>query len=402
MKAKIRLEDVVKKTITGEWGTEIKNDINDIYVIRTADFNNDGTINYENILKRNIKKDKINEKKLEIGDIIVEKSGGTDKNPVGRVVFFNKKDYLCLANNFTQVIRIKENINSKYIFYNLLYLYKQGNTLKMFNKTTGIQNLQIKQFLSQQINLVSFNEQNKIVNELDKVQEIIDLRKKQIEELEDLIKSEFVEMFGDPFDNSKWKIKKLGEVAESIYDGTNIPPKYYQSEGKVLFLRIQNVWRNEFRLDDSVYVTEETNKIYMDTSLKNGDLLITKIGRYYTKESSLGRVAIYLGEDNKANYSNNIMRIRVKDEINSKFLNILLNLEDYQLFIRRESKGGTDKRALSKKVIEDFPIIIPPIEMQNQFIKFVKQIDNQKFILEKSLNEIEELQESLMNKYFGE
>ena len=102
------------------------------------------------------------------------------------------------------------------------------------------------------------------------------------------------------------------------------------------------------------------------------------------------------------NYSNNIMRIRVKDEINSKFLNILLNLEDYQLFIRRESKGGTDKRALSKKVIEDFPIIIPPIEMQNQFIKFVKQIDNQKFILEKSLKEIEELQESLMNKYFGE
>ena len=54
---KVRLEDVVKKTITGEWGTEIKNDINDIHVIRTADFNNDGTINYENILKRNIKKE---------------------------------------------------------------------------------------------------------------------------------------------------------------------------------------------------------------------------------------------------------------------------------------------------------------------------------------------------------
>ena len=59
---KVRLGDIVKKTITGEWGAEIKNDINDIYVIRTADFNNDGTINYENILKRNIKKDKINEK----------------------------------------------------------------------------------------------------------------------------------------------------------------------------------------------------------------------------------------------------------------------------------------------------------------------------------------------------
>ena len=130
--------------------------------------------------------------------------------------------------------------------------------------------------------------------------------------------------------------------------------------------------------------------------------MITKIGRYYTKESSLGRVAIYLGENNKANYSNNIMRIRVKNEIDSEFLNILLNLEDYQLYIRRESNGGTDKRALSKKVIEKFPIIIPPLEMQNQFIKFVKQINNQKLIIEKSLKDTEELQDSLMNKYFGE
>lgn len=331
-----------------------------------------------------------------VDDILISMIG-----TIGETAIVKEKDGAFYGQNMF-LVRLDENKIYQRYFINYFksnivkrqLINKQNKSTQSYLKASHIESLKIP--------IPELNEQKKIANILDKVQEIIELRKRQIEELEELIKSQFVQMFGNPFDNSKWKIKKLGEVAESIYDGTNIPPKYYQKEEKVLFLRIQNVWRNEFRLEDSVYVSEEINKKYIDTSLKKGDLLITKIGRYYTKESSLGRVAIYLGENNKANYSNNIMRIRVKNEINSEFLNILLNLEDYQLYIRRESKGGTDKRALSKKVIENFPIIIPPLEMQNQFIKFVKQMNNQKSILEKSLKETEELQESLMNIYFGE
>ena len=231
---------------------------------------------------------------------------------------------------------------------------------------------------------------------------MIDIRKKQIEELDKLIKSQFVGMFGTPFNNDKWEIKKLGDIANSITDGSNVDTKYYKGGGEVLFLRIQNVWRNEFRLEDLVYISKEVNKKYFDTSLHTGDLLISKIGRYYTKDSSLGRVSIYRGENDMANYSNNVMRIRLKPEYNSEFINIVLNLDDYQQHIRRESKGGTDKRALSKKIIENFPIINPPIEIQIKYIEFVKLIDKQKFEIQKSLEETQKLQESLMNKYFGE
>ena len=190
-------------------------------------------------------------------------------------------------------------------------------------------------------------------------------------------------------------------MAEIISDGNNIETKYYQETGDVLFLRIQNVWRNEFRLEDSVYVSKEVNDMYLDTSLHTGDILISKIGRYYTKDSSLGRVSLYRGENDKANYSNNIMRIRLKPEYNSEFVNIVLNLEDYQQHIRRESKGGTDKRALSKKIIENFEIINPPIKLQNEYVEKVKLIDKQKFEIEKSLKEMEELYDSLMEEYFG-
>lgn len=316
-----------------------------------------------------------------------------DGSGVGRTMILPEKSSVI---GTMQYIFPRDNIDIRYLYYAITSM-----DLSKYCTGIAIPHIYFKDYKKEKLNLPSISEQVNIANKLDLMQKIIDLKQQQIENLEELIKSQFVEMFGDPFDSSKWKLKKLGEVVESIYDGTNIPPKYYQTEGKVLFLRIQNVWRNEFRLEDSVYVSEETNKRYIDTSLKKGDLLITKIGRYFTKESSLGRVAIYLGEDNKANYSNNIMKIRVKDEINSEFLNILLNLDDYQKYIRRVSKGGTDKRALSKSVIEKFPIINPPIELQKQFIEIVRQINKQKVILKKSLKEIKELQESLMNRYFG-
>lgn len=205
-------------------------------------------------------------------------------------------------------------------------------------------------------------------------------------------------MFGNPFDTTKWLLKKLKEVSISISDGSNVDKKYYQERGEVLFLRIQNVWCNEFRLEDSVYISENVNQDYIDTSLRTGDLLITKIGRFYTKDSSLGRVSLYLGENDKANYSNNIMRVRLKDEVLSEYVNALLNLDDYNQYIRSVSVGGTDKRALSKTLIGDFPIIVPPMELQKNFIDFVKQVDKLKFEMQKSLKELEDNFSSLMEK----
>ena len=93
---------------------------------------------------------------------------------------------------------------------------------------------------------------------------------------------------------------KKGNIIKNSFkdDNANVIEKFksvsfdYQKNGDILFLRIQNVWSNEFRLEDSVYISTSVNEKYHSTSLRTGDLLITKIGRYYTKDSSLGRVAI--------------------------------------------------------------------------------------------------------------
>ena len=185
-------------------------------------------------------------------------------------------------------------------------------------------------------------------------------------------------MFGDPFDSPKWESKKLREVTSSILDGSNVNTSTYQEAGEIIFLRIQNVWRNEIRLDDIVYISDATNQNYESSILQYGDLLISKIGRINTKDSSLGRVAVYLGESGKANYSNNIMRLRFTDEVSSEFVNALMNLEKYQIFIRNSCQGSTDKRALSKLVIGEYPIMVPPKADQARFVAFVRQSDKSK------------------------
>lgn len=298
-------------------------------------------------------------------------------------------------------IRSNNKINPKYLNYYFKSDDFYKKLMKISKQSVNQSSFAISDLKKIEIIVLDKDLQDKLVKKIEKIEQLIKIRRQQLIGLDNLVKSLFVKMFGNPIVNSKWEINKLGKIAQSIADGSNVDTKYYQNEGEVLFLRIQNVWRNEFRLDDSVYITQEVNQMYKDTSLKNGDIMISKIGRYYTKDSSLGRVSIYNGEDDKANYSNNVMRIRLKKGYNSNFINTLLNLDDYQIYIRRESKGGTDKRALSKKIIEDFPIINPPIELQNKFINLVKQIDKQKFKIQKSLKEMEELKESLMNKYFG-
>ena len=326
-------------------------------------------------------------------DILLAKNGTT-----GVAALVDRDDifdiYVSLA-----LLRPKSSIYPQY----LLHVINSPITKRQFDKNLkgiGVKNLHLKEIKNVLVPVPEYEIQKKIVKILDKAQILIDKRKEQIKYLDELVKSKFIEMFGNPFDTTKWTIKKLKEISTSISDGSNIDKKYYQKHGEVLFLRIQNVWCNEFRLEDSVYISENVNQDYIDTSLRKGDLLITKIGRFYTKDSSLGRVSLYLGENDKANYSNNIMRVRLKDEVLSEYINSLLNLDDYNQYIRRVSVGGTDKRALSKTLIGDFPIIVPPMELQKKFIDFVNQVDKLKFEMEKSLEELENNFNSLLQKSF--
>jgi len=140
------LVDFIEVSFPGDWGLEDK-DGSGVKVIRTTNFTNNGKLDLSDVVTRDIDSAKVEKKKLFKGDIILERSGGTNDNPVGRVVYF-EEDGLYLFNNFTQLLRCKEGVNSLFIFYSLFNYYQMNKNVirSMGNKTTGIQNLKMDRY----------------------------------------------------------------------------------------------------------------------------------------------------------------------------------------------------------------------------------------------------------------
>ena len=245
--------------------------------------------------------------------------------------------------------------------------------------------------------------QCEIVDVLDKLTQIIQQRNKEISALDDLIKARFIEMFGDAVVNPmNWPVKKLKDMSVQINSG-NTPKggsENYVEDG-ITFFRSQNVWKDRLEMDDIAYIDAKTHESMKRSSLKHGDILMTKTGRINTENSSLGRAALYMGEDDMANVNGHVYFIRLKPEVNNKFVLRILVSPEYRDLIRRVCVGGIDKRQLNKEHIEDFPIICPPSDMVDEYVAFADQVNKSKVKVQKALNETQKLFDSLMQQYFG-
>ena len=375
---KIQLAELIEAPITGEWGNEITdiNNQNIVKVIRTTNFTNNGEIDYSNITLRNIEYTKCEKKKLKYGDIILEKSGGTDLNPVGRVVFFDKNDTndVYLTNNFTTTLRVKNNkINSKFLLLFLLYNYKYKGLHKFYNKTTGIQNLQVSNLIKNTyVPLPETNIQSIIVEILDKIKSMIKKREKQILLFDELIKSRFIEMFGDPIRNEKgWEIDE---------------------------------WKNLFKT--------QTGKLDSNAMVEGGKYPFFTCAKeiFYIDEYLFNCEALILAGNNAAGiydvkyYNgkfNAYQRTYVINLINKEYSYIFFKflLESKLKYLKDASKGSST-RYLTISILNNLRFILPPLSLQNEFAEFVTKIDKLKFEAEKSLKEMENLYESLMQKFF--
>lgn len=387
-----KLIDITGKAISGEWGTD---DLvgNGVPVLRTTNFSNIGVVNFNNVVTRQIVKKSISEKLLRYGDIIIEKSGGSDKQPVGRVVFFEGEDNKYLFNNFTGLLRVRDfcKWNPKYIFYSLFANYAKGGTIPFENRTTGLHNLQTDSYVnSVMIMERKIEEQTDIVTILDKVNQLINYEKKQLEDLDILVKSRFIEMFGDPVTNEKWWVKVRLADKCCIITG-NTPPraneKYYGSY--IEWIKSDNITSSMYLTKAAEYLSEEG--LAVGKKVESGSVLMTCIAGSL---KSIGNVAI---ADRPVTFNQQINAV-VTNEQNTLFMyeQFKLTKEYITCDVNMALKGILSKGQLSEK-----QFIFPPIELQNQFADFVAQVDKSKLAIQKSLDELETLKKSLMQQYFG-
>ena len=275
----------------------------------------------------------------------------------------------------------------------LLRVINSPSCKRQFNshlKGVGVPNLHLKEINETKIPLPPLETQKHIAAVLDKCSALIAKHKLMLEKYDTLIKSRFIEMFGDPVSNPMgWEVKKLGDMCSAIMNGTT--PKGGEQvyvENGITFLRSQNVWRNKIDLEDVAYIDEATHKSMKKSSLKKYDILMTKTGRINTENSSLGRAALFMGEDDSANINGHVYLIRLEKEYNHEFVIKILTTPEYRDYIRSVCVGGIDKRQVNKDHIEDFPIIQPPKEKQEEFSAFVQQIDKSKFEIANSLKRL--------------
>ena len=392
----MKLKDIFEKPISGEWGKEVGEGEKGSKVIRTTNFTNIGRLDLSSIVERDIDSIKHENKKLKFGDIIIEKSGGSPTQPVGRVVIFeetNEDVYFC--NNFTSILRPNKNIVPKFGLYLLKNLYNKKKVLKFQNKTTGIINIKLNDYLNNtEITIPNLEVQNRIAEVLNKTQELIEKRKEQIEALDELVKSKFIEMFGDPVKNPLgWKLKPFLDSG-NCKNGMN----FSASESGV---ELQYVGVGDFKDLSKIDNVNTLGKVSLNKIpsneyiLQDGDILFV---RSNGNKDLVGRCLAIYPKGVPTTYSGFCIRYRkTDDKLEIPYLLQVLKTDS----MRKNMAGrGANIQNLNQQILGSLMIPVPPIELQSQFTNFIEHVDKLKFEMEKSLKELEDNFNSLMQKAF--
>ena len=363
-----KLIDITGKALAGEWGNDDETGTG-IPVLRTTNFTNEGVVNYESVVTRSITKKNIEDKFLRPGDIIIEKSGGSDKQPVGRVIFYEGPENTFLFNNFTGVLRVKDTSKwfPRYVFYSLYSNYRKGGTRAYENKTTGLHNLKTDDYVSRfEVADANYSEQIKICDLLDKTTNVIRTRQQQLSALDDLIKARFVEMFGE----SSSKTVPLKECCLDIRGGGTPSmqyPEYYG--GNVPFIKSGDV-RGDVVMSGALWLSD---KALSETSAKYvpaGSVLVVNRSAALLKEfrAAIAGQPVVINQDIKA--------FVPKPEFTSEYLLWAIKIQTQYLLTKVTTVLTSH---IDLKDLLDLRIVAASTEHQDAFSAFVAQIDKSKF-----------------------
>jgi len=390
-----KLIDITGKALSGEWGSDDESG-SGIPVLRTTNFTNEGVVNYNNVVTRIITKKSIEEKYLRPGDIIIEKSGGSDKQPVGRVIYYDGPENTYLFNNFTGLLRVKNKSrwHPRYVFYSLYSNYRKGGTREYENKTTGLHNLKTDAYVSRyEVADATYIQQKQICEHLDIIAGVIRLRQQELQKLDELIKARFVELFGDPVSNPKgWEKKALSEEAEIKIGpfGSLLHKEDYITGGHAL-VNPSHIVDGKIAPDDKLTISDEKYDELSAYHLRTGDVVMGRRGE-------MGRCAVV--EQPGLLCGTGSLLIRTNGDLSADYIQKIISFPSFKRTIEEMAVGQTMPN-LNVPIVSAFQIIKPPKSVQNQYYSFVAQVDKSKAQVQKALDETQLLFDSLMQEYFG-
>lgn len=273
----------------------------------------------------------------------------------------------------TKILKSKiPNANYKYLYYAL-------KNAKIPN--TGY-NRHFKWLKQISISFPEHHKQSMIVEILDKLEDSIDNYNTILGLLDKLVKARFIEMFGRPFiNNLNWESKQIKNVVNEVKYGTSKPSV---ENGEYKYLRMNNLtYDGRFDLTDLKFISLDNDELEKCV-VRKGDVLFNRTNSL----DLIGKTAEFdFNEDMViAGY---IIRIRLKETIVPKFFSMYMNTDEVKLHLRTIAKGAVNQANINAQELQGIPIYIPPIELQQQFADFVKQVDKSRFDIKKSIIELE-------------
>lgn len=270
------------------------------------------------------------------------------------------------------VLHPDENVCSgRYLMY---ALRGKRSYIERHSKGVAQKGIYLKEVAEIDLPVPSKEIQGQIIEKLDKVNSVIKCRQLELEKFDDLIKARFVEMFGDTVTNPLgWEEHRLDEYIDFLTSGSRGWAQYFVDEENELFITIKNVKNNHITLDNIQYVDAPNNKEAERTKVKAGDLLISitaDLGRTGVVDSNIAEKGAYINQ--------HLSLVRLdKGRINPFYVSFFLETEGGKRQFDSKNQNGV-KAGLNFEAIKSLKILVPPLEMQETYLEFVKATDKLK------------------------
>ena len=313
----------------------------------------------------------------------------SSRAPIGKTAISGCE--MCCNQGFKNLI-CSDAIYNEYLYFFLksktdyLNSLGRGATFKEISKSI-VENIEIP--------LPEVNQQKEIAEKFKKLEQLISLRKQQLDKMNELVKARFVEMFGEILINSMgWVETEIGAhcFVTKLAGFEYTQYIHYENSGEVVMVKAQNIKNGKLNDKDLSYISAEVSELLPRSQLMPGDIVMTYVG------ANIGDVAVI---DNKYKYhlAPNVAKIRPDLSVyNSVFLmKLLMYMNPYIV----KNSADTAKAALGMSRIRKLKAIVPPLSLQNQFAAFVERVDQQKQTVQQSLEKLELMEKALMQEYFG-
>lgn len=312
--------------------------------------------------------------------------------PIGALNYAQEK--CCIGRGLAAITPDKDKLSLEF-----LYWFLRGKNSELNSKGTGSTFKAISKKTLEEIRvpLIDLEKQQKMAQALEKTYSVIQMRTKQLKELDDLIKARFVELFGNPTENPNgYQINRLSDYIISLTSGSRGWAKYCVNDGNEWFITIKNVKDCSIITDNMQPIKAPDNAEARRTKVKEGDLLISIT-------ADLGRTGVVTKKiaEHGAYINQHLSCIRLDREVlNPLFVaHYMESPAGKEQFIAKNQSAV--KAGLNFNSIKSLKLMIPPMEKQNEFEQFVHQIDKVKATVQKALDETQLLFDSLMQQYFG-